>query len=88
MLPLHILLLLSEGLLLSAIRLDSRIFREIYIFALRGMLARRRQLRQYRHIIQRRRTITRLAFFATFNPLPHKLTMLWRHGLPQIRESS
>jgi len=87
MLPLHMLLLLTEGLLLSAIRLDSRILSGIYIFALRGVFAHRRQLREHRRAVQRRRTITRLAFFETFNPLPHKLIMLWRYGLPRIRES-
>jgi GT2 family glycosyltransferase len=84
-LPLHLMLLIIEGFLLSLIKRDFRVWREIYWNCLRGIWAHRKILKQTRNRIQQERKVTMCAFFKPYTLFPHKLRMLWRHGLPEVR---
>lgn len=84
LLPVHLLLLVMEGLLLSLVKRDFRPWREIYRPALAGFWAKRRQVRAERAMVQATRRVTIRMFLATFSPMPFKLQVLIRHGLPKL----
>ncbi len=85
LLPLHLLLLLAEGLALSLWKRNRRIFSSIYLAALRSLWARRADLRRRRTALQAARRIGRRAYFSVFQWLPHKLSLLFSHGMPELR---
>lgn len=85
LLPLHLAILLIEGALLSLLRLDRRYLTEIYLPALAAPFAKLSQVRDGRRAIMRRRRAAATDFLSAFVPLPHKLRMLLRHGLPRLR---
>jgi GT2 family glycosyltransferase len=83
--PLHLLLLLLEGTLLSLVKWDRRLFGEIYgpVF---GALGREwRRLWQMRREVQQSRRLSAWGFWSVFQWIPYKLTALMRHGLPDVR---
>ena len=84
LLPLHGLLLLAEGLLLSMLRWSRRPMAEIYLPSLAALLARRRQILALRRDIMAARRIGTGRFLSVFTPVPHKLRMLLKHGLPWL----
>jgi GT2 family glycosyltransferase len=83
--PLHLVLLLLEGVALSLLRLEGRFLWEIYLPVLAALWQRRRELRAERVAVQDSRRLTNAEFFASFVWLPHKLRMLLRHGLPEMK---
>lgn len=85
LLPLHLLLQLAEGTLLSLLRLDVRYFFTIYLAAVVAVVQHHHLLRTERRKISRIRRLASTDFFKVFVRVPHKLRMLWRHGLPQVR---
>ncbi|WP_328984071.1 glycosyltransferase family 2 protein [Thiorhodovibrio winogradskyi] len=85
MLPLHLLLLLLEGLLLSLLKLDSRYLREIYLPVFGALIKYRKEWWALRRIVQKNRQVTRAEFYAMFDWMPYKFRMLARHGLPHLR---
>lgn len=85
LLPLHLVLLLVEGGLLSLLKLDSLFLRQIYLPVFAALLRERCHLRASRADIMRRRRLASTDFFAAFDWLPYKLRMLCRHGLPEAR---
>ncbi|MBW1787843.1 MAG: glycosyltransferase [Deltaproteobacteria bacterium] len=82
--PFHLLFTLLEGVLLTLIKRDGGLWREIYSKCLRSTWAMRRRLVRRRRQVQARRKIGNFAFFAPFTPVPYKLRMLLKHGLPDI----
>lgn len=83
--PLHLLLLLLEGMLLSLVKRDWRFLGKIYgpVF---GALGREwRRLWPLRREIQRSRRLSAWGFWSMFQWIPYKLTALMRHGLPDVR---
>lgn len=82
--PLHLLLLLLEGALLSIVKRDWSLMKKIYIACVRKLWEERATLIRLRRQIQASRKIGRFEFFKGFQALPHKLVMLLRHGLPKI----
>ena len=84
-LPLHLALLLLEGAVLSLLNLDTRYLLKIYLPAVAALFQCHRQLRSSRQKIKLTRCLSRADFFAAFVPVPHKLRMLTRHGLPRVR---
>lgn len=84
-LPLHLLLLGVEGLALSLARRDFSLFREIYWNVFASLWRERARLRAARHEAQASRRIGLSEFLRPFGFLPHKLRMLLRHGLPELR---
>jgi GT2 family glycosyltransferase len=84
-LPLHITLLLLEGMVLSLVLGNSAFWRQIYWPIVPALVRQRQELRAARAAISSRAPHTKVGFFSAFNWLPHKLTMLLRHGLPKVR---
>ena len=83
--PLHLMALIIEGFMLSLIKRYFRVWREIYWKCLSGIWAHRKILKQTRKRIQQERQVSMCAFFKPYTLFPHKLRMLWRHGLPEVR---
>ena len=84
LLPLHLLLLLCEGLALAAIKRDASLLRKIYLACLTSLWKDRQRLAAMRREVQRGRRCGRAEFFAVFDWMPHKIRMLLRHGVPEI----
>lgn len=85
LLPLHVVALLLEGLVLSLMKRDVSLLRDIYWAAVRALWHERRKLRQLRAEAQARRTVSVAAYFQVVRWFPHKLRLVARHGLPEIR---
>lgn len=84
LLPLHLLLLLVEGALLSALQAESRYWTQIYWPIVVALFRQRAQLVEARRCIVQKGRLAGYDFFAAFDWLPHKLRMLFRHGLPRV----
>jgi hypothetical protein len=83
-LPVHLALLLVEGLLLSIQLGRPALLQDIYLPVFGALFRRRRLLCCDRRIAMQCRRIAATDFFSVFDPLPHKLRMLLRHGLPRL----
>ncbi len=83
--PLHICLLVAEGLMLSVIKRERRIWLEVYWFCLREIWEKRQLWIRKRRLAQGSRSCSLAAFFSVFTGIPHKLRMLLRHGMPEVR---
>lgn len=84
-LPLHLGLLLFEGLLMSLLKRDVHLWRDIYWHCLREVWSKRHLLRQKRQFLQTKRQASTAAFFEPHTLVPYKLRMLFRHGLPEVK---
>jgi len=85
LLPLHLLVLTLEGWLLSILKQDGRIWRDIYRHGLKALWRHRKQLICRRREIQGERRVSTTSFFAVHTFWPHKLTMLIKFGLPTLQ---
>lgn len=83
--PIHLALLLVEGAVLTLIRRDARLFREIYLGCLGALWERRTELAAQRRRVQAASSVGRRVFFTPFSWFPHKLRLLARYGMPRIR---
>lgn len=84
LLPLHLTLIHLEGLLLSLIKRDSQIWREIYASLLPALWRQRRELLSHRRNVQSQRKISFRTWLNYFCWIPWKLRMLSRYGVPTI----
>jgi GT2 family glycosyltransferase len=84
LIPCHLLMLAGEGLFLSLLKRSVRAFSEIYWFSLKGVWREKGRLAELRRSTQSSRRIPCRSFFSVHKPMPHKLDMLIRHGLPGI----
>jgi len=85
MFPLHLLLLLIEGLTLSVVKFDFRLLRRIYLPSLGAVFFEYTRLARLRKIIQARRCISLRSFLSVFLPGPYKVRMFFKHGLPEVK---
>ncbi len=85
MLPLHITLLLLEGMVLSLVLGNRAFWQQIYWPIVPALWRQRQALKAGRAAINLHTPHAKARFFSAFNRLPHKLTMLLRHGLPTVR---
>ena len=83
--PLHLMLLLVEGVLVCLLKKDLNMFRSIYISCIRSLWHERNRLRHLRKNIQSSRRISSYRFFSPFVLIPYKLSMLIKHGVPEIK---
>ena len=83
--PLHIFLLLFEGILLAIIKKDVSLWHSIYLSCIKSLWKNRHNLCHSRKNIQNSRAISSLKFFSPFSLMPHKLSMLIKHRIPEIR---
>lgn len=85
--PLHALLLVCEGLLLSLALRSYSVLRNVYIAALLALFVQPERPCKTRRDVQRMRRIGSLRYFAAFTPWPRKLAMLIKFGLPNISKA-
>ncbi len=85
LLPLHLMILSAEGALLTALRGDVSLWRQIYAPIWRDIWEQRKQLAALRKAIQSSVRITARSYFGGFAPRLRKLDMLMRHGVPEIQ---
>jgi len=83
--PLHIFLLLLEGILLSVIKNDIYLWHSIYFSCIESLWQKRHVLYHLRKSIQKSRRISSRKFFSTFTLIHHKLRMLMKHKIPEIK---
>jgi GT2 family glycosyltransferase len=83
--PLHLGLLLAEGMAVSLIKRKPLIFKTIYLGVLSGLWREKRRNWRQRRVLQSQRRIPAKAFFQPFDWIPHKLRMLIRHGMPALK---
>lgn len=84
LLALHFAMLLLEGIIVSVVRLNMRIFFDIYANALLSLVRDKRRMLALRRRIQGQRTVSALTYFKPFRAIPHKLVMLFRFGIPKV----
>ncbi len=82
--PVHLLLLLVEGSLLSIIRLQREFLFKIYLPALVSIYRQRMQVLRCRRAVQDKRHVSVWAYLSATTPWPYKLRMLIMHGLPKV----
>lgn len=85
LLALHLMLLVCEGALLTLMKRDGRVWREIYALALHWIMRELGALRRHRRDVQRGRRATCCAYWHCFVLMPRKLELLRRYGLPRLR---
>jgi GT2 family glycosyltransferase len=85
LIPLHLILLTIEGVLLSLVKGDLRIWSDIYKFCLNALWSSRRKIVRLRHVIQAVRHISPIYFYSVHSIIPYKLIMLFKHGLPSVK---
>ncbi len=83
-LPVHILLLIIEGIILSIIKRDIQLLDLIYLSAIRSLWLKRKKIFHMRHKIKKKKCMTNKQFFSVISFIPHKLKMLISHGIPEI----
>lgn len=83
--PLHLMLLLIEGILLTLLKRDVRFMKAVYLPCFTALWIERSRLWRLRAQIHAERRISTHEFLRAFTPFPHKLRMLLRHGLPEVR---
>lgn len=82
---LHLVLLLAEGLLLSLLKFDQKVWAAIYWAATRDSLGMFARLRAARREVQAGRKIGLWSYLRVLDPVPHKVVLFLRHGLPRLR---
>lgn len=85
LLPLHLLMLLAEGMLLSLIKRCFAYLAEIYLPVYFALYRQRHELIGGRRASRQACRLASADFFAVFEWMPYKLRMLWRHGLPDVK---
>lgn len=83
--PLHLALLLTEGAVLALLKFRWAPFRDIYLACLKALWHERVRLRLLRRKLQAERHVGVCCFFSAFSLFPHKIRLLLKHGIPQIR---
>ena len=83
-LPLHLLVLAIEGVVLSILKLDAGLGREIYLNCFRSLWDYRYRLTHLRKSVRAATVLNLAAFLKVFRVRPYKLEMLLRHGLPNV----
>lgn len=82
--PLHLLLLLLEGVLLSLVKHDWSFVGKIYYPVFKALGQQWRRLWQLRREIQQSRHLSAWRFLSVFQLMPHKLIALVKYGLPNV----
>jgi GT2 family glycosyltransferase len=83
-LPVHLLFISLEGILLTLIKREPRLWKEIYGGVFRSLYRESKKLRAERNQVQRSRDSSNKVYCAAFIVMPRKLLMLLRYGLPRV----
>jgi len=81
--PLHVLLLLIEGLALSCMKHDKKIFFDIYLSSLTNLWKYKKEIKTTRAKAISSRRIGILKYFKPHLHFPQKLILLFKYGIPQ-----
>jgi len=81
----HLALLYAEGAILSAWRRDPRLWREVYLPVLPAVVGPVAQWKALRRRAQSARSATQRSWWRAFTWTPRKLSLLRRHGFPEVR---
>ncbi|MGA2400204.1 MAG: glycosyltransferase family 2 protein [Syntrophobacteraceae bacterium] len=81
--PLHLALLALEGALVSCLKRDFTLWKQVYLNCFRELWSNRKKLWQDRGEAQRDAKCG-AGFFRCHTLMPHKLRMLVMHGLPRV----
>ena len=81
----HLAILLVEGVTVACIKWDGKIWSDIYWAAASNSVRMLHRLRISRKIVQSGRKIGLLTYLRVLDPVPQKLRLLVRHGLPSLR---
>lgn len=84
-LPIHIALLILEGLAIATLKRDWTLFRTIYLACLTSIWQERQRLLYLRKQMQAGKEIGLRVFLAVFQFTPYKVQMLLRYGLPHFK---
>jgi len=84
LLPIHLSLLLLEGVLLTLIKQDGRYIRQIYLPVFTALFQHRKEMHATRVAVSETRRINGTKFYSVFSWVPYKLQVLFKHGLPHI----
>lgn len=84
LLTLHLFLLGLEGVAMGLVRWDWPMARDVYAGVFVALVRQSRILRSARRDATRHRVVTLRDYLHTFTPLPRKLAMLLRYGLPTV----
>lgn len=84
-LPIHLALLIAEGIVLSLLKRDMRLWKEVYANVFTSLYRNRAHLCTERQHIQKDRATGSAVYGKTFHWSPRKLHMLFKHGLPNLR---
>ena len=82
--PMHLVSLFVEGLVLSLLKKNWRVFRDIYGACLQSLWREKENLFRRRQQIRTERMVSWRPFIASFIWWPQKLRLLLRHGVPRI----
>lgn len=85
LLLLHLVLLHAEGAVVSLLRRDARLWREVYRPVLPSLLGPGAAWKSLRPPLQAARCTTQRRWWQVFVWMPRKLALLWRFGLPVLR---
>jgi len=83
--PLHFLLILLEGLIVSTFKWDIAVWKAIYAPIFPALWRERKRIFVLRGDIHRARVIGSMDWLAAFVVLPYKMVMFIRHGFPEIK---
>lgn len=82
---LHLTLLYLEGIVVSLLRQDIRLWCEVYLPVLPAVIESNARWKALRRRAQVARSATQRSWWHAFTWMPRKLSLLWRHGLPEVR---
>ncbi len=83
-LPIHLLLLFIEGFVLAIIKASPRILIDIYLYSIKSVILNMPKLLKIRKEVQKKRSKKNGKYWKLINFTPHKLTLLFKYGLPKI----
>jgi GT2 family glycosyltransferase len=84
-LPVHLALIGMEGLTIALLKLDTKVWVEIYYPVFKSIWGERRKLVDARREIQKTRKINLIDWLKAFVKFPRKIQMLVRYGIPIIK---
>ena len=84
LLAIHLALLLFEGVVISAVRLNYHIFQNIYANVPAALLRKRKTILLLRRKVGKARSSSLSNYFSSFSPLPRKIMLLLHFGIPRI----
>lgn len=83
--PLHLTLLMIEGFAIAIVKRDVSLWKIIYAPVIPTLWKSRTRLLSQRRSIQQTRQISLKKWLTVFTLIPHKLNMLFKHGLPDVK---